>query len=204
MELQTFGTVDKTVGCDGPLHSSLNGFDKICCARCFHIRMCIYKQSVYISQNIDIDMMILEQYKFIMKYCIISCKDIMLIFPKLQFKAMTSIIECAMMEQFKFRNSIKIADSDIDINQLVHNDSLLSVVMSTPNTKVYKQFKEDQGVVIKNNRIKFIDVEFAFDSGKYMYILNYYQTMKCLKKLNQTKDLDTEADIDLDGFLNMF
>lgn len=185
-DLLTIGLYPSVKECEGPHISTERGLDKLCCAKCFALRTLSYKKIMnsYSGPLMSICDDIVEKYKFV-KYTKSECGIPYFAYPNNILTAEITSIESCLKNFFKHRNTLFIADLEIKKSQILNTDYNPTIVFPSNMTKKYTEYGDDSGVLIEKSspgKLKVISLDDAFKSGKYMYIINYYQTIAILTK----------------------
>jgi len=171
----------KTLGCQGYYISRYKGHDGLCCARCHILRKMIYDEKAVMMETplqLDIFDELLEKYPFI-EHARVFCADTeSVVYPLREFKGDIDLVDRKLKEHFLYRKSMGVMDRQIDAKQIYYRSNYLPVIMPSPTTEKrdLETIGGNEGVVIDNNVLRVMDADKAFKSGKYMYVINYYQT----------------------------
>lgn len=147
---------------------------------------------------------ILEKHPFI-EFLSVTCGDMKyIVYPLRRTLMNIDLVIPKLKEQFLERKRLGIIDREIQELQIYNRVNHYPVIMPSPSTQrrsitytgkiqdtivgegyasldgTVQRLPEDAGVTIKNRIITVDNLDKAFESGKYMYIINLYQTLKLL------------------------
>jgi hypothetical protein len=84
--------------------------------------------------------------------------------------------------QFKLRDRLHIIDKEISENQIGYDMQHIPIIFPSDTSKSYTVEGGDEGVHIRADGFIVVkSLDRAFESGKWMFIINYYQTMRLLE-----------------------
>ena len=190
------GVQPKTINCKGPEISQNKGDDAVCCARCFFLRTQKYVKAFSSTSN-PIAFEYLDEIDFADKSSLIIplCSEKRVIYyPQLTFISSMKPIINGLQEQFKIRHRLGIVDKQIEASQIVCNNFNVPLIIPQDKTQKRQAFKtENTGVSYDRAKktITILSLENAFNSGEYMYIINYYQA----KAILEAKPMETNLKI---------
>lgn len=193
--IRLYGDMGSTLGCEGPFLSIDKGMDSPCCARCHIIRMRIYRSyGKIITDQTTIDYLIKLNIKCIgvdTSYAISTCGK-----PYISTHPYSSELEYGsakefLKAQFLFRRDHMIAYKEFDIEYVSMTTLNLPVILPTPKDIKYNEYKGDEGVEIHNGGKTLIitNTQEVYNSGKWVYLLNYYQACKNLFDIVDIDDI---------------
>ena len=179
--------------CRGYYISNNNGQDTIACSRCNLIRKLLYERkvvSINKEQTIHIMKILLSEYSFIEHAEVLCGNSFSFVYPLFTGKhGDPDLIEEKLKEHFLFRNRMKIVDKDVKSIQIYSRNNRYPVIMPCETTELRTTFGNDEGVIIqpfeksdgqKYKVISIVNIDKAFQSGKYMYVINFYQVWKLI------------------------
>jgi hypothetical protein len=115
-------------------------------------------------------------------FCAKTNNGYSVVYPLREFRGDEEVIITKLKQYFLFRRELGIMDKEINADQVYCRDNYVPVVMPSATT-----VKRDtntlggyEGVVIENNVLRIVDLDKAYASGKYMYIINFYQTYEAI------------------------
>lgn len=170
--------------CKGYYISGDRGHDGLCCARCHILRKMIYEDSAFdlqTSNELAIFNLLYQKYPFI-EHVVVKCNNsVSIVYPKRDYKGDLGLLERNMKDLFLFRKENGIMDKEIQHCQIYSRTNYPPIIMPNENTQKRVSSDKNDGVTIdKNGILTVTDLDKAFASGKYMYIINYYQAFNLM------------------------
>lgn len=191
---QINGIFDAIPGCPGSAISTERGQDARCCAYCSHIRRLTYLGVVI---DTDDDLKIQYQEKFKLPFVKLQCgNSVFCLFHEYHYVDISTRFD-EIKRDFIFRRDLMIGDLTPSSRQLICHKKTKPIFLPNRNTKRYTQYGGDEGVHINGNKITFTDLNLAYESGKYMYIMNYNWFIRCCQgnRVSQEELINTELDL---------
>lgn len=190
--------------CKGFLVNQEKGQDSLACCKCHLIRKLLYHDRVVSLEDTSDFHAILEKHPFI-EFNLILCGGMKyIVYPLTKVLMNIDLVIPKLKEQFLERKRLGIIDREIQELQIYNRVNHYPVIMPSSSTQrrsitytgkiqdtivgegyasldgTVQRLPEDTGVTIKNRIITVDNLDKAFESGKYMYIINLYQTLKLL------------------------
>jgi len=175
--------------CNGAYTSEDKGRDAQCCCNCQIIRNAKYRGNPdayeggwWICNKPAFEFV--SQYPPAKEACHISrCNQEkpMIFFYWRKMKISVDVSSGLIKEMFKLRHQMKLVEKSVKNFQIGVSKSGLPVVF--PNSPIILQsYGGDEGVEFSDDKkeLYVVNLDEAFKSGKWMYLINYYQTLQFL------------------------
>jgi hypothetical protein len=174
-----------TASCKSFKLSQNNGLDTICCSICSSIRILLYKKYIsFIEGNTELFQKILDKYPFIQHIKVLCGSNRLIVYQIKHQDTEIGLLEKKLKEQFLYWKSLGICQKEISPSQVCYTKYFYPVIIPNHNTKVFKRaLNVDSGVKIEKDVLSVVDLEKAFESGEYMYVINYYQVLSLIQMM---------------------
>jgi hypothetical protein len=140
--------------------------------------------------TIHIMKILLSEYPFIEHAEVLCGGSYSIVYPLFIGKhGDPDLLMVKLKEHFLFRNRMKIVDKEIKSNQVYARNNYQPLVMPLETTEIRQSFGNNEGIIIqpfeKSDGTKYqvlavVNLDKAYQSGKYMYVINFYQTWKLI------------------------
>jgi hypothetical protein len=178
--VRLYGEIPITPGCNGPILSEVKGTDTPCCARCLILRQRIYRTYGFVSFRQE-DIQYAERLSeacpeaktsYVVSVCGKKAISAVPYMSELEYESVRGFLQ----KQFLFRAREGYVSKTMDVVFVTMTEMKLPVYMS--HDKILETYGGDEGVKFKDIGGKkymcVVNMEEAYKSGKWIYIVNYY------------------------------
>jgi hypothetical protein len=195
--IRIYGNFSVTPGCNGPFLSQDRGLDKPCCARCHIIRQRIYREIGIVTGN-PLEINYLKDLALICpevetSYSIANCGSPMISTTPYESELEYESVRGFLHKQFNYRRDKKVGWEEVNTKYVAMTNLNKPVICKMPSDRYYENIGGDDGVSINSGKLVVSDMKKAIESGKWLFVINYYQICKILfgvETLENCGDLD--------------
>jgi hypothetical protein len=191
-EIKHRGILPKIPMCNGPEISTIKGEDSMCCVFCYDVRHLKYRGDGIVTDS----PMVIE---FVKKldffasnigrnfFTLTTCgeKPMIAYSPKKSELVVESYIDL-LRKIFLLRREMKLVNKKIVFSDFATCEADVPIVLPNDETEKREKFGGDEGVLIEKQILKVTDLDEAFKSGKWMYLINFYQALGVCSKSFRT------------------
>lgn len=177
------GVIPATTDCNGPYVSQERGIDAMCCARCHMVRQQIYKEKGgFITNKLALEYFycLISQESDAASACIVTtCGRPLLYVPPASSDLGSENAKGKLKKQFLLWKELHLV-SIVEVDNIGYTHVGTPIVFPSQDCIRKEEFGGDDGVEIKTGVLTVVDMAKALESGKWMYLINYYDTLEKL------------------------
>lgn len=187
----------RTTGCNGPYIATDRGQDSLACCRCHNIRNLMYAgmAASVCSTGSRAFHKLVEMFPFV-EFTHIACANLsIIVYPLRPLSGSDSMSRDRLKQVFLAWHDLKIANREINHTQVFSRVGYHPVVLPNANTTAYADYGDDDGVKLiqpsspeGTKRLRVVNMDKVVASGRYMYLVNYMQTLQVLGILDRHTD----------------
>lgn len=181
------GEREKVPGCSGYFTSTHKGEDAPCCVFCHELRISFYREEHYFNTSEVAYEFLKNTSGYDKIVCTIStCGSKPTICHPCggKLEHYIDVIELSLKNFFIERGKKGYFNTEVKVEDILFNEIGFPIVL--PNAKKNTP-SGNEGVLVNDNFIYVYDMQMVINSGKWMNVINFYQTQEILVPIEKER-----------------